>query len=543
MYSQRPNSSLNLLRRFLVVLALVTLAAGNLSSLQVGGQTQPGRPRRATAESPGKPSEPQSSRDQQSPEMLDEEYGNIVRKENATVLTAFIVIKRFLPPPTRVASGYRDAEDQLALIGRMARRNNIDVPPNMRVDDPSTWGGPLRGLHNKGFIIMAPERTPHSSNDFIVFDLAGADLDQIAAGCRRAAENGLIVLRKALIERVNNGVHVELNLKPKAFMELGLEQPIAGTLTKDSNASEETLSTLPQDNRRALFDKLQRDHDSKRDPLKQIDDDRQKIALYDPITEYAAIKELNDEIERHKGEVAKLAQDGAKTEATNKYDAAFQDGRLEDAEQAAKKFMDAFPDDPKAKLAWSQVRTLRLVNEAIDTLIRGGCGECEKSGQLIDEALVVSSDDPVAKRIKGEVSACLAGCRTKRTAIIIIVVLFAAGTIVGLYFVLGPKKWVLEGVYGPCKGKVFPLNKQKMKIGAADSPEDEIDVVISDTNHKISRLHCSLRQDGRRWYLKDKSSNGTKINDVKMGKDRYVKLRNGDEISLADEALLRFRPR
>jgi len=51
-------------------------------------------------------------------------------------------------------------------------------------------------------------------------------------------------------------------------------------------------------------------------------------------------------------------------------------------------------------------------------------------------------------------------------------------------------------------------------------------------------VHCVLRQHGRRVYLKDMSRNGTKINAIEIEGNRYVKLCNGDEISLADEAVL-----
>jgi tetratricopeptide (TPR) repeat protein len=559
MYRWHSDSPLKLLRRSLLILVLATFAPGGLSSLQIRGQLKSGPLLRASVASFGTFPILQASSDDKSPGDSDTEWEGVVRvisKENTIVFTAFILMQPYLPLAARVTSGYRDPKAQLEVIRRFAKKNHIPVPENMRVDDPSTWQDVLSKLRALKYTIASPVNPPHSSGEFIVFDLSGANLDQIKAGCSKAAEIGLIELRKPpLVEPKNNAVHVELKVTNKGLMVLGLRQPVAPALSSDSSdskapaqssdssdsrAPEAAPSPLPEDDQRALLQKLQAQHDANPDPNRQIEYDKQMISL---TTDVTARKALSDEIELHKNEARQLAQNKEKEEATRLVSEALQNGRLDEAEIAAQKFTEEFPDDPKAKLALNQVRTELLINQAIDNFLKAECGEYEEAQRKIDEALQLSGKNVRAQRIKAEVDLSVGVCKTRRTGIIILCVLASAGVLIGLYFLLRPKKWVLEGIYGPCKGEIFPLDKQKIRIGAVDSAEEEIDIVISDDKHRISRLHCSMKQDGRHWYLKDKSTNGTKINDMDIEKDGYVKLRNKDEISLADEAGLLFRPK
>lgn len=496
---------------------------------------------RALGAGPQAPSATQGPREKEPTVDWEQDWEDQVRKENIAVIIAMTILQRYLPPGARVTSGYRDAEDQLKLIGRMAQRNGIQVQ-KMNVNDPETWMPVLSALRQQKFIVAAPDRTPHTNGKFVVFDLSGADLNAIKEGILNAKNEGMVVLQRApLIEPRNNAVHVELNLTPKALYRSGLSQQVPRELIFDASGPDGTPPSLPQDEKTAALLRLQNLHDANPNPVKKIDYDRQKKFVCDPLADHKFLKELDDEIERHEREAEQLAQNKQKDEATRKIDGAIQEGRFEDAERVYRQYEEAFSEDPGAKGMLNEIKTERLTNEAIDALVLG-CGECEKARQIIDAALQVSPKHQAALRIKQETESCLKNCKTQSLAKVTIIVLAAAGLIVGLYFLLRPKRWVLEGVQGPCRGDVFPLDKEEIRIGALGPPEGEADIVISDRAHKISRLHCLIVQSGRHLYLSDESSNGTKINDQEIEKERYIKLRNGDEITLGDEAVLLLRP-
>jgi type VI secretion system protein ImpI len=101
---------------------------------------------------------------------------------------------------------------------------------------------------------------------------------------------------------------------------------------------------------------------------------------------------------------------------------------------------------------------------------------------------------------------------------------------------------VLEGVEGACRGQVYQLNKPEVIIGSKGPPEGAADIVVADPQKKISRRHCTVMQDGKRFYLIDDSTNGTKLNGAEVAKGVPVEFRSGDRISLADRAVFTLRP-
>src|ERR1044072_4150525 len=124
---------------------------------------------------------------------------------------SYIMLKPYLPPGTRMTSGYRDPQKQLDLIVRYARSFGMAVPGSVSVEDESSWEGLWGGIRSRGIIIAKPNTTPHGREE-AVFDLSGADLDSINAGLMKAKEKGLITYRNIIIERKNNCVHVEVGL-------------------------------------------------------------------------------------------------------------------------------------------------------------------------------------------------------------------------------------------------------------------------------------------------------------------------------------------
>jgi hypothetical protein len=126
-------------------------------------------------------------------------------------------------------------------------------------------------------------------------------------------------------------------------------------------------------------------------------------------------------------------------------------------------------------------------------------------------------------------------------AVVMILVYFSRSRGWNLKRVGNTRQWVLDAIEGPCKGKIFSLEKQELVIGTAGPPEGSCDIVICDEQRKISRRHCVIMQDGKRFYLMDESTNGTKINEEEVEKGIWVEFHKGDVISLAGEAVLTLR--
>src|SRR5262245_62140390 len=150
---------------------------------------------------------------------------DVVDKNEVSVVAAFLLLSPHLPPGTEKTSGFRTGADQLAIIRHDAGRVGIPVPDKMRVDKPETWRGVLLELRRRGYEIADPDKTSHSSEDVIVFDLAHGNLDEIIKGCRTTERLGLIKIRKIIKEGVNQAVHVELDVTQKGLLTMGSTPP------------------------------------------------------------------------------------------------------------------------------------------------------------------------------------------------------------------------------------------------------------------------------------------------------------------------------
>jgi hypothetical protein len=462
-------------------------------------------------------------------------------KQNIPAYAAYFIMKPYLPAETKLTSGYRDPENQLRVIRETALKNGIPVPPIMKVDDPSTWEGVLDELHSRKIAIARPDRAPHGSDKLIVIDLSGADLDRIAAGCYTAQSKGLIVLTKIIVEENNNAVHVELS-----FTMSGMRALASPGLTSNSTPAEDVsnqpppsqASKITDEDQKKFLQELKRQHDSILDPDKRIDYDHLRIKFLDTVLDAEQIKHLEQEIEKHKQEKAENLANTERQNAIQDVTLKSERGNLAEAKQATEMFLKKFPDYPDADTALTQMTFTLLIEQAIAAMVKSQCSECEKANQFIDSALKTIPDDQKALMLKAEIDACLSRCKTRKVFYLSLISLLAVGLALGGYFLLKPKKWALEGIQGQCKGVVFPLDKNKIVIGALGPPDGEADIIISDSRRKISRLHCLIVQNGRHLYLSDRSNNGTRVNDKEVEREDYVKLRDGDEISIADEAVL-----
>lgn len=510
---------------------------------------------------------------------LQAHLDTLEQAEDVSRVVAYRILLQYLPAGTRMTSGYRSPEKQLSLIRNYAIRRGIPVPDRMVVGEPSTWTNAWQSLRSLGFYIASPNHTPHGNPERIVFDLAGPDLGAIRRGCEVAQSKGMVkFLRPPLVEHVNGCVHIEVeSFDARAFSGLSSPSQRPRIVTQQSSgggssasavgAPTPTPTPLPDAEKEARLrvrSELVSQHDATPELRKKIDYDYQIIQtldLSDPAQlSYRSV--LLNEIKEHEAQAKldeeKAANDQAAAEKQGlvaQVEAAVREGRDEEAERLAESLKGRYPELEKVH---QQLVARRVIREAKGAFIDADChrcsnvegGACASAGELIDRArrmeeeLGVNTEARQATSLKAEMEAIRSNCGWGRRTRYVLLALLVVGLGVGLYFWLRPGRYVLEGVSGPCRGEVFPLDKARMKVGAMASSEDEeVDIVISDREHKISRVHCLLTQSGRYWYVKDESRNGTKVNDLPVEKGSHQRLAGGDEISLADEAVLLFRRR
>ncbi len=91
---------------------------------------------------------------------------------------------------------------------------------------------------------------------------------------------------------------------------------------------------------------------------------------------------------------------------------------------------------------------------------------------------------------------------------------------------------VLEGPED-MKGKKIELTKTVTVLGR--NPEEADIVFYPNAKSSVSRVHCTIKVEGRRYVLSDnQSSNGTWVNGQRLYKDEAIPLQNGDVITLGD---------
>jgi FHA domain len=427
-----------------------------------------------------------------------------------------------LPNGTRLTSGFRTANDQLAIIRHYAQVDGVQVPANMRVDKPETWRPVLAKLRERGYIIADPDKTPHSSDDLIVFDLAGPDQNAIEAAVRRARDKGLVDIERIIREGPRQAVHVELSLTKRGLQELNLRQ----------GASQ---PGPPDDDKKEGLRRLQGLHDQAKDnPARQIALDNLMIDFLDP-ADLASRARLQDEIKAHEQELDKIAQDAAKKAIYDKITIAERTDQLEEALQIARKGSSQFPE--LQGLA-SRFEAMVKINFAKEIFFTRNCEEAETAKESLAQARQIDSSNQLASRLEKEINSWSSRCSSPTYFWIAFAILAVAGALVALYFFFRPGHWELKCVDGPCNGEAFSLDGPEVLIGAV---EGEADIVINDRKRLISRRHCLIWREKRDFYIIDESANGTFVNGQPVSKESGQLLRNKNEISLAGAATLIFQ--
>jgi hypothetical protein len=221
--------------------------------------------------------------------------------------------------------------------------------------------------------------------------------------------------------------------------------------------------------RRNLLRKLQMQYDSERDPVKKISYARQISSLLDPYVDFEKIRVLQTDIKQLEQAVQELGTEQEKQQAMSRAKKALAEKRYKDAEQEAARAVQ-IRNDTQTRQVLTETRTRLLVEEAKDALTRG---EMHRADDKNHQALQLAPNDPDAQKLQGDINNSRGRRKTVFVFKLISIVCLIAGLLVGLYILLRPRPWVLQGIDGACKGQVFALDKDEVKIGALGLPDGQ----------------------------------------------------------------------
>ncbi len=278
-------------------------------------------------------------------------------------------------------------------------------------------------------------------------------------------------------------------------------------------------------------------------PAQQADKDR--------LMKQAREKGLNrDTTEQNAEERAELFKmvliiDGSDTEARMGFDQAQKDI---DAAHAR----DAAAQKSKEDAVAAKRDKLRVAETALDA------GDLKTADTQVDDVLSTSPDDPRAISLKAAIADKRKSAATRKKMLILGAIILAVAVAGGLLLLqllrakrehdkqskadAAARKAILKVVDGIGRGKLIALDKDVFRIGAAmgAKPEEQNDLVLSDSDSAISRYHCSIiKKDGGFWLV-DSSLNGTSLNDQRLDRGEDHNLEDGDEFVLADVTRIKF---
>ena len=199
-------------------------------------------------------------------------------------------------------------------------------------------------------------------------------------------------------------------------------------------------------------------------------------------------------------------------------------------------------------------RRLRAAENALLTRNLAG------AESVVNDVLAESPDDPKALSLMASIRAARQAQEVRRR------VLFIAGALLALAAGLGvllkklqkrkpdtaaqaeaasatPRaRALVKVVDGVGRGRLVPVAADVFRIGAAmgTRPEENNDLVLSDSRALISRYHCSIIRRDTDWLLIDSSLNGTTINGVPLARGDQQLLEDGDELVLAGVTRMKF---
>jgi hypothetical protein len=240
-----------------------------------------------------------------------------------------------------------------------------------------------------------------------------------------------------------------------------------------------------------------------------------------------------------------LIIDGSDTEARMGFDQAQKDIDAAHARDAA---VQKTREDAVA----AKRDKLRQAETALDA------GDLKAADTQVDDVLSTSPDDPRALSLKATIADKRKSAETRKKMLILGAIILAVAVAGGLLLMqlirakrehdkesraaAAARKAILKVVDGIGRGKLIALDKDVFRIGAAmgTKPEEQNDLVLSDSDSAISRYHCSIiKKDGGFWLV-DSSLNGTSLNEQKLDRGEDHNLEDGDEFVLADVTRIKF---
>lgn len=199
------------------------------------------------------------------------------------------------------------------------------------------------------------------------------------------------------------------------------------------------------------------------------------------------------------------------------------------------------PDDDDRRARLAQADSLRAT------------GDLQGAQQIVDRELAAAPNDPQALFRRDQIRADLRG---RRSLPRMGGVLAGLGGLAGILFLLWRKgifkrksggklpvvRGALQVVSGVGRGKARNIDQELFRIGAVEQDQDgnPIDLVISDSEKLVSRLHCTIRRRGSEFVLIDHSTNGTMLNGRPMGGSFHYPLKDNTTIDVAGVSEITF---
>jgi hypothetical protein len=193
--------------------------------------------------------------------------------------------------------------------------------------------------------------------------------------------------------------------------------------------------------------------------------------------------------------------------------------------------------------AWKETKQT-ATDGGIEALARDETEQLRAALATIQQALQINTSDPELLGLKTRIEERISAKRIAFIAQFVLgVIVLLALILTGLYYLLRKKRMILEVLEGPRKGERLILKGEIVRIGSLETSQEgqrANDLVLSDAKKMISRYHCEIHRNGRHFFIVDLSRHGTMVNDQPLDTGSWSRLRNGDRISLAGEALLLF---
>jgi tetratricopeptide (TPR) repeat protein len=290
----------------------------------------------------------------------------------------------------------------------------------------------------------------------------------------------------------------------------------------------------------------------------QISDPTEKIACYDQILKLDP-KDTIARTEREKAQQQLEQQviNARKGETKQALLQAANDAIAADDETALKKVLGDLEQELKTSPADKELSDARQrvqskldqhkVSQQVRDAIKAGhdayftddSAQWTAALRLLNDALKIDPTNAELNSWKQKIESQIRKERFLFWLKVILLVATVVGVIVvGLYLLLRKRQGMLEFADGDRMGEIFRLDKPAIKIGALTEGND---LVVADPRGKISRYHCEIVREGRRFFIKDGSTNGTWVNEEYLEAGRPKVLRKGDRLTLAGEVTFIFR--